>query len=278
MNGFPLPGRRYRMPTVFGPTPGPRQRPDGAAFDGSATRRDCATLQFLTDEGRLRELLPPGFQLEGEPVVSVEFTRLRQLEWLAGRGYNMLGVKLPARFEGRQDRARGHFLAVLWESRPEPIISGREELGFAKLYAELAGPRVLCGRHQYTASWDGHSFFQMQLELGEAVTIDATADAAQPADDVQRGTLHYRYMPKVSAPGQADVAEAVLTPATHKAGPTSVQCGTGSLSFIRSSWEQLPTMSHIVNALAELPLIEIRAASRSVSRGGSDLSDQKVLD
>lgn len=266
------------MPTVFGPTPGPREGPDGAAFDGSATRRDCAALQFLTDEWRLRQLLPPGFLLEGEPVVSVEFTRLRQLEWLAGRGYNMLGIKLPARFEGRHDRARGHFLAVLWENRAEPIISGREELGFAKLYAELAGPRVLGTQHQYTASWDGHCFFHMQLELGQAEVVEPTTPAEQPTDGALSGTLHYRYMPKVSAPGQADVTQAVLTPARHPTGPIALQRGTGSLSFTRSRWEQLPTMAHIVNALADLPLIEVRAATRSMSRGASDLSDQQVLD
>ena len=43
-------GRIYRMPTHFGPAPGPRQLPDGVVPDGKHTpRRLSVAASFLTD-------------------------------------------------------------------------------------------------------------------------------------------------------------------------------------------------------------------------------------
>jgi hypothetical protein len=92
------------------------------------------------------------------------------------------------------------------------------------------------------------------------------------------GTLHYRYFPAVSAPGQSDIAQAVLTPAGgHEFEYLAFQRGQGRVEFIHSSWEQLPTMFQIVNTLAALPILEYRGATCSRTLGTKDLSDQRVL-
>ena len=36
--------------------------------------------------------------------------------WLAGRGYNVLGVCFPVNFNGEKDHVSGDLLAVLWEN------------------------------------------------------------------------------------------------------------------------------------------------------------------
>lgn len=264
---------RHRMPVVFGPSPGPRQGPDGLPFDWSDASRTTATASFLTDGPRLSRLLPPGFGLQGDPVVTVEATTLTNLPWLAGRGYRMLGVKFNTRFEGVSDVATGPFLAVLWENRPEPILTGREELGFAKLYAELPEPRQFGGIQHHQASWDGHTFFEMDL----SELVNAHPSASSVPTDALTGTLHWRYLPALD-PADANIEQAVLTPA----GGFEVRCesfkrGAGAIRFVRSTWEQLPTMFHIVNALADLPFLEARDATFSSTRGAKDLSDQRVL-
>lgn len=264
------------MPVVFGPSPGPRQGPDGRLFDWSQAPRSTASVSFLTDASRLSTLLPPGFCLHGDPVVTLEATTLTNLPWLAGRGYRMLGVKFASRFEGRRDIATGPFLSVLWETRTEPIITGREELGFAKLYAELPEPRTFAGVQHHQASWDGHTFLEM--ELGGLVDASPPQVAtAAVAGSHLTGTLHWRYLPAVD-PEDDDVSQAVITPAggfdvTYQ----TFQRGHGEVRFIRSTWEQVPTMFHIINALAELPVLEGRGASFSRSYGAKDLSDQRVL-
>lgn len=263
---------RHRMPFGFGPMPGPRQGPDGRPFDWSHTPlRTSVSASFLTDGAALSSLLPPGFALEGEPIVTLELQFLRELEWLGGRGYNILGVKFRTRFNGEVHQAVGPFLCVLWENLADPILSGREELGYAKLYAEIAEERVLRGRHAYAAGWLGHPFFRLELRgLGPA---EPPAPAA--GDD---GVLHYKYVPRTGAPGEADVACATLTPTAAAPRVLSHQVAESfDFAFLRSGWEDLPTMAHIVNRLAELPVRALRAATRTETRGGRDLSDQRTL-
>lgn len=271
----PPPNERLRMPTVFGPGVGPRRGPDGRPFDYAQAPRVGASVSFLSTHAALSPLLPPGFELVGEPVVTVEWSELLDLPWLAGRGYRMLGVKYEACFRGQRDVASGPFLAVLWENRPEPILTGREELGFAKLFCELPDARAEGSATVYAARWDGHEF--MRLRISDPV--DAAPPPAPPAvASATRGTLHYRYLPRVSAPGEADVAQAVLTPAGgHPLVHERFQRARGSVEFVESSFEQLPTLFHIVNTLARLPVIEWRGATLGRSRGSKDLSDQRVL-
>mgnify|MGYP000173380618 CR=1 FL=1 len=268
---------RYRMPTVFGPSCGPRSGPEGRRFDYSNSSRTVASVTFLTDEKMLAGLLPKRFVLAGEPRVTVEWTALRDLEWLAGRGYHMLGIKYQAQFNGQHDVARGPFLSVLWEDRPEPIITGREELGFAKLYCELPEPRDEADRKTIEASWDGHTFLRMHLkDLEESTPPAPPAPAAAGAPIA--GMLHHRYLPRVSCPGEADIEQAVVTPAGgYEVSYQSYRTGRGRVEFVPTRWEQMPTMYHIVNALAALPVLQIEGAVWFESTGSKDLHDQRVL-
>jgi hypothetical protein len=258
------------MPVGFGPTVGPRQGPASELYDYSHSPRTVAGVTFATDGDAIQRLLPPGCTVDGEPLVTVEWSELRELEWLAGRSYSMLGVKFPVVYRGKREQARGPFLSVLWENRPEPIISGREELGFAKLFCQLPEPRILNGRHVWSASWDGHVF--MRLELVDLVDSPVPAPVAKTD-----GTLHHRYLPRLGEPGHAEVEQMVISPSGATVRTVSYRTGTPSLTFVPSTWEQLPTMFHIVNALAELPLIEMRDGWLAETRGASDLTDQREL-
>ena len=265
-----------RMPTHFGTTTGPRQGPDGKPFDWHDNpRRTTAAVRFVTDADALATLLPPELALVGEPVVTVEWTALEQLAWLAGRGYNMLGVKCMARFAGTRDDVTGEFLAVLWENLADPIVSGREELGFNKVYAELPMPERSARTFSTSASWLGHRFFDLNLEGLEPVTAPAPARPQQPAS---AGTLHVKHMPRTGTWGETDARYCTLTPATGSQYRREARWeGRGQCRFIASSWEQLPTLSHIVNPLAQLPVRQWLGASVEQGVGGKDLSDQRRL-
>ena len=137
------PNQMYRMPTHFGPATGPRRGPDGRKFLCEDNPKSTSIkVSFLSNAKQLEALLPPGFTLHGDPVVTVSATYMKEIEWLAGRGYNVLGVTIPASFNGQNDRAVGPFLTVLWENLADPIITGREELGFSKIYCELPEIRI----------------------------------------------------------------------------------------------------------------------------------------
>jgi hypothetical protein len=273
------PGEMYRMPTHFGPRTGPRRGPDGQRFECvDSPKTTAVSLSFLSDPAQLDALLPPGFALSGEPLVSVTALYQKDIEWLAGRGYNILGVRIPAVFTGQRDNVAGNFLAVLWENLADPIITGREELGYAKVFAELPKPEVDADTETYslTASWLGFRFFDMTVTCPTLQTEDEIE--AYLSAQTSEGDLHYKYMPRTGDWGDADVACITHSPAK----PTNLRIrdrliGEGALQFHHARWEDMPTQYNIVNALSELTINEYRGASVTRTVGGKDLKDTRIL-
>jgi hypothetical protein len=266
----------YRMPTHFGPSLGPRQGADGRKFAcRDAPKSTTRSVSFVTNREQLENLLPEGFEVGAEPVVTVSFTVMTEIEWLAGRGYNTLGLSFPAIFTGERDHAVGSFLTVLWENLADPIITGREELGFSKIYCELPEPRVFEGETHCIASWLGFKFMDLTIRnLAQASPEQPSATSGRKAD----GTLHFKYMPRTGEWGSADAAYAVLTPAdTPNRVIQERWNGEGTVQFHKARWEDLPTMYHIVNAFHELEILKYRGASVVKTIGSKDLSDQRIL-
>lgn len=264
----------YRMPIHFGPCLGPRQGPDGKPFNWvNSPKRTSISVVFLSDADALKALLPPGFSLFDEPEVTIELQFITELEWLAGRGYNTLGLRIPAEYRSEREHCVGSFLTVLWENLADPIISGREDLGFNKLYCEIPEVRVVNDRRCYSASWLGHKFFDLELR-----DIEEVAPAYPKPGRRNDGLLHYKYIPRTGAPGEADVSYATLTPATgSNAVVRHAYKAQADHSFKRSTWEELPTLYRIVNAFAALPVRQSRGAMIVETVGGKDLSDQRRL-
>ena len=260
---------RYRMPVSFGPAPGPRQRVGGARVIDPMARVQGVATRFLTDAERLEALLPPGMSLDGEPVVSVELLFITELAWLAGRGYNSLGVKLPVVCQGQTETLRGPFLSVLWENMADPMVTGREELGYAKLYCEIDQPAILKDRLRYRAGWQGHRLFEMEL------TDILPAD--KPPEREGDGLLHYRYVPAIGRPGVADFAGPTLSPPSPCFEWLDHKTANGRLRFIHSTWEELPTLVHIVNTLAKLPILEYRGSTISEWRQDVEFANQRLV-
>jgi hypothetical protein len=272
------PGMLYRMPTHFGPSLGPRQGDDGRQFDNNGSPKTTSiSISFLTNNEQLEELLPEGFSVNGEPVVTVTASYMKELEWLAGRGYNTLGVSWPAVFNGKQDHVSGGFLSVLWENLADPIITGREDLGFNKIYCELPEPAVLPGKVSCAASWLGFQFLEMKLEgMKQLSSAEIKAMAAKGGGG--DGILHFKYMPRTGEWGKADAAYATLTPAaTPNRVVTEVWRGSGKVQFHKATWEDLPTLFNIVNAFEGVEIKEYRGATMMKTVGGKDLRDQRIL-
>ena len=273
-----IPGEMYRMPTHFGPSTGPRRGPDGVRFDNKdAPKATSLSVRFLSNRDQLQRLLPERFTVRGDPVVSVTATYITEIPWLAGRGYTTLGVSFPVTFNGEEDTATGSFLLVLWENLTDPILTGREELGFSKVYAELPTPRAFEGDTHAMASWLGFKFMDMSLTNMRQVDLPR-ARAPASDDSVLRGTMHYKYMPRTGEWGKADASYAVITPSGNSNSRTlELWQGEGTVKFHHARWEDMPTQYMIVNAFADLEVIEFRGATLSKRVGGKDLSDQRII-
>lgn len=268
-------GAYYRMPTHFGPSLGPRQGMAGRRYLCDTTPDGTiVTAVFEAKAHELERFLPPRFSLREPYQISLEFSYLSNIEWLAGRGYNTFGVSIPVTYEGQKDKVYGDLLLVLWENMADPIISGREDLGFAKVYCELPSPDFKKNQITCSASWDNCKF--------AALTISGLTDIP-PKDlfvpPVSDGLLHYKYIPKTGVPGEADMEYAVLTPsAWPNVKLESARIGSDANCFFRqSSWSELPTLVHIVNALSEVSVGNCIDATLLKCHGGKDLSDQRIL-
>lgn len=267
----------YRMPTHFGPAYGPRQGEGGKKFANlDSPKSTSMSVSFLTNREQLEEFLPEGFELGSTPVVTVGASYMTEIEWLAGRGYNTLGVSFPAVFNGKKDQAVGRLLTVLWENLTDPILTGREELGFSKIYCELPEPRTINGQTHCIASWMGFKFLDLKLWNMKKQTLEEVAKSSRRQRN--DGTLHYKYMPRTGEWGTPDIKYAVLTPSGNSNSVVKeVWRGEGSVQFHKATWEDLPTQFNIVNAIHGLEIKEYRGASIVKSVGGKDLSDQRIL-
>lgn len=264
----------YRMPTIFGPATGPRRGPDGRGFECRDTPKSTSvSVSFRSNTEQLSALLPERFELNGDPIVTVMATYMKEIEWLAGRGYNTLGVTFPATYRGKEETVHGSFLAVLWENLTDPIITGREELGYAKIYCSLPELRIDDSSACCTADWLGFEFLEMNIEnLKKQQIPDPTT--LSPVD----GTLHHKYMPRTGDWGDSDASYPVITPAhTPNRRITGLWSGNGSLSWKRARWEDMPTQYNIINGLADLEVCEILSGTVTKTIGGKDLSDQRIL-
>src|SRR5262249_4983603 len=146
---------------------------------------------------RLAELLPPGCALEGEPLLTVSMSFKSNIGWLAGRGYSILRTSFRIAYESAdRGRGTGNFIPVPWGNLGDPIMTGREELGFAKIYAEIPPPVIIGGGYSAIAAWQGFRFFELEAS-------DLVETAAQPASS---GSFHYKFIPRTGSLGEADTA------------------------------------------------------------------------
>ena len=104
------------------------QRPIKAGVFKNVT---LITATYETSKDAIADLLPLPFEPTDDPVVSVYYGCCPKCNFLAGGGYNLIGVDLATHFNGKKDQLTGNYNVVLWEDNTNPVIRGRELLGIA---------------------------------------------------------------------------------------------------------------------------------------------------
>ena len=77
---------------------------------------------YRTDTDVLAALLPLPFEPADEPLVTVHYAQCLKVKFLAGGGYNLIGVDLATVFNGRQDQLTGNYSLVMWENEVTPLL------------------------------------------------------------------------------------------------------------------------------------------------------------
>ncbi len=196
------------MPRVFGALPGPRNVPKDKQHLPNNQRNLTVSVTALTDAGGLSELLPPDCALDGEALLTVTITYMSNIGWLAGHGYAILSVGFSIAHSSRvRGMLSGSFKPVLWENLADPIVTGREELGFAKLYADLPPPIIVGDSCTALAAWRNFRFFAtLKLRISR-MHLSWLPQA--------EGSFHHKYVPKTGALTERDVDYLGIRAARH---------------------------------------------------------------
>jgi 3-hydroxybutyryl-CoA dehydrogenase len=187
------------------------------------------------------------------------------VDWLAGRGYNLIAVTASAVFKGENEQLEGQYSLVWWENLADAILSGRELTGIPKVFADIPDHSVTEGLWQTRVSHFGNEFLAMSIDHLRTPTAEELA-TSQEAQEGKDHPMAWRYLPRVGGFGAA-----ISQPTTFPSESvyTGAWVGEGKIDWSHLTWEQNPTQCHIINALADLPILEYLPAM--VTTGSTNL-------
>jgi hypothetical protein len=267
-----------RIPLSFGPSPGPRQDLQGQKriMNAGAGYR-TAYMTFKTKKSYIQTLMPTKeFNIKsqgGWTTTTFSITRLENLQWLGGRGYSHFGLYIDnVVYNGELDPCStaletkdklGSLLPVLFENMVDPIITGREELGFSKVFATLQETQTE-GSYTLNAGWEGTNFCQMKL-----TDLVAEEDLA-PIDEAP--IYHYKVIPSSRRKGELDTE--YTTVSQLKLGENVKEkrwkAGKAEILFCGLKDEELerafPTLANIIAGLREIEVCEVIASGIRASQ------------
>jgi len=205
---------------------------------------------------------------------SFQVHTLSNLSWLSGGSYHLCGLYIHGVQYTKKDgnKVYGTYLPVLFENMAEPIITGREEVGFPKVYADIDVYEHVEST-KVVLSWRGTQFATLEWnELGLS-RANGHDDSSQPIQNppTNNGLFVHRYIPAVGKKGEADADYTVFVPNDEHAPPPEqiLSAQASKVSIESPGHKALPTLHNIVDALYNLPVSQI-VESQIVSGNGID--------
>jgi hypothetical protein len=267
-----------RMPLSFGSSPGPRQDLQGRKrIMNAGAKYRTAYMTFKTKKSYLQTLMPTKeFNIKsqgGWTTATFSVTRLENLQWLGGRGYSHFGLYIHnVAYNGELDPCStaleakdklGSLLPVLFENMADPIITGREELGFSKVFATLQETQTE-GSYALNAGWEGTNFCQIKL-----TDLAAEEDTA-PIDETP--LYHYKVIPSSRRAGELDTEYTTVSQLKlgENAKESRWKAGKAEILFSDLKNEELerafPTLANIIAGLREIEVCEVIATGIRASQ------------
>jgi len=226
------------------------QRPIKAGVFNNVT---MISATYETSKDAMAELLPLPFEPADDPVVSVYYASCPKCNFLAGGGYNLIGVDLATHFNGKKDHLAGNYIVVLWEDNTNPVIRGRDLLGVPKLVADV--PDFT----QRGNTWQGLARDNNNLLL-EVKVRRATPRSRKDVDQINRTMkrdrwMSWKYIPNVNGKGAA-VSHPTLI--GRQLTVSRSWQGDGEATYGKLTHKQSPWHVDIVNTLRKLKVKEYR--------------------
>ena len=198
------PYARYMMPAHFGPM---HQDENSTGWYRDVT---MMVVPFLTDRDKLAAYLPAPFTVGEQAIVTVAYAQSKDVDWLAGRGYNLIAVTASAVFNGENEQLEGQYSLVWWENLADAILSGREMTGIPKIFADITDHSITDGEWKTNASHFGNRILDMSvknLRLPTAEELQTNQAALEGKDH----PMAWRHIPGVGGFG-ASLSEPTTFP------------------------------------------------------------------
>lgn len=256
----PQEGQRYDMPAVFG----------ASHLPAVSTIREVRTiaLSFVTDEDRLRPLIPYHFDLAPNPVVTLSSGMNIGVDHMGGRSYNVVRVMVDVIAHGEDGPFRAPYHLVIWESEAAPIIAGREFQGYAKVFGQIPDHRNEGDRASFEVSEYGTRL--LKGEVSGLVDLPGT-ELARLNAATQALAVGWKYIPGPNNVADVDYPTKLVAYRTVRAAKR----GEGCFELDSPTWQQCPGSARILEALRALPILEMKPALVTV--GSAQLPRDEVI-
>ena len=234
------PGTKYDMPVAF-----------GKSIYTAVTHvpeLQLISTSFETTLEAIESLMPRHLAPGERSIVYVNRLRYRGIDYLAGRGYEEFVVAVNARHEHDGKVINAPYVVCVWVDEVPSILSGREALGYPKLYADIPQLIDYEGRRRFSASEYGRTILSGEVrnlrELPEAglAKINAT---------ISEYNFAWKYIQ-----GPEDTVDADYITLTRMSWDYKrAWIGEGEAHFHPGPFEEIPASHAAVNGLAALPVL-----------------------
>lgn len=234
------PNTKYDMPAAFGKS----------IFTTVSHVPDLQLIatSFETTAEAIERLLPPHLARGDNNLVYVNRLRYRGIDYLAGRGYEEIVVAVNARHEHDGKVIQAPYMLCVWVDEIPAILSGREALGYPKLYADIPQLIEYQDRIRFQASEYGTKFLE-----GEVRNLQALPESALPK--INASVSEYNFAWKYIQGPENTIDADYITLTRMKWNYQQAWIGEGESKFFPSTFDETPASFAAVKGLAELPVL-----------------------
>jgi acetoacetate decarboxylase len=220
------------------------------------------SIQFETKLNNISKVLPDCYKPTERTVVSASFSYNNGVDFMAGGGYNIGSISVPAKFQGEEDNVEGSYVVVMYEDKTYPIILGREFLGVPKVYGDISPVKILPdGRIRCEVSVWGHLLFGIEVELSSKLS-DQVIESMNKDPSGGSPMLGYKYIPSIDGP--PDCAYPIATPSDSII--KEIWSGEkGRIYYGEPSWDDVGIHKNILDVIKSLKCGKVVGVSRSFS-------------
>lgn len=239
------PNTKYDMPAAFGPS----------IFTPTTHAPDIQLIatSFVTTPEAIESILPRHLAKAESNIVYVNRLRYRGIDYLAGRGYEEVIVGVNARHEHDGKVIEAPYMFVEWVDDVPAILSGREALGYPKIYADIPQIIEVDDTIRFCASEYGIRFLS-----GEIRNLKRLPDSALPKINSAVSEFNFAWKYIQGPEGTIDADYLTLTRMTWDYKEAWV--GQGESHWHVSSFEESPASHAAVKAMSEFPVLEWKPA------------------